>query len=102
MRYTVDLSLVTDKESLHNTMKDALNLPDYYGKNLDALYDLLTEYSTPTTIEFKHWEVLDELGDYKDALMDMLVDVTEENENIEIEISEEETYDDYYDCLKEE
>lgn len=27
----------------HDYLMEALNLPDYYGKNLDALYDCLTE-----------------------------------------------------------
>ncbi|WP_296883593.1 barstar family protein [uncultured Methanobrevibacter sp.] len=31
------------KENGHDYLADALNLPDYYGKNLDALYDCLTE-----------------------------------------------------------
>ncbi|WP_459537679.1 barstar family protein [Methanobrevibacter sp.] len=31
------------KKQGHDYLKEALNLPDYYGKNLDALYDCLTE-----------------------------------------------------------
>ncbi len=31
------------KENGHDYLMDALNLPDYYGKNLDALYDCLCE-----------------------------------------------------------
>jgi RNAse (barnase) inhibitor barstar len=27
----------------HDYLMEALHLPDYYGKNLDALYDCLTE-----------------------------------------------------------
>jgi RNAse (barnase) inhibitor barstar len=27
----------------HDYLMEALDLPDYYGKNLDALYDCLTE-----------------------------------------------------------
>lgn len=30
-------------QSGHDYLMEALNLPDYYGKNLDALYDCLTE-----------------------------------------------------------
>ena len=31
------------KKQGHDYLKEALNLPDYYEKNLDALYDCLTE-----------------------------------------------------------
>ena len=32
-----------DRESLHAHLKDRMNLPDYYGGNLDALNDCLGE-----------------------------------------------------------
>jgi RNAse (barnase) inhibitor barstar len=31
------------KKEGHDYLMEALDLPDYYGKNLDALYDCLTE-----------------------------------------------------------
>ena len=31
------------KQRGHDYLAEALNLPDYYGKNLDALYDCLTK-----------------------------------------------------------
>ncbi|MBO2517594.1 MAG: hypothetical protein CW338_10070, partial [Clostridiales bacterium] len=34
-----------DKEQIHAALKDALHFPDWYGKNLDALHDMLTEMS---------------------------------------------------------
>ena len=50
--YRVDLTNTTDNDSLHNALKEGLSLPDYYGKNLDALYDVLTEIGEPTAITF--------------------------------------------------
>lgn len=32
-----------EKASLHSALQQALSFPDYYGANLDALYDCLTE-----------------------------------------------------------
>lgn len=43
MKYTIDLTGVSDKESLHERLRASLDLPDWYGGNLDAFYDILTE-----------------------------------------------------------
>ncbi len=32
-----------NKEELHQALKSALHFPQWYGNNLDALYDCLTE-----------------------------------------------------------
>ena len=39
----LDAQKMTRKSEAHEYLKQALDLPDYYGKNLDALYDCLTE-----------------------------------------------------------
>ena len=38
------------KEDPHKHIKEALDFPDYYGENLDALFDLLTEVYKKTII----------------------------------------------------
>lgn len=38
------------KDNPHNYIKKELKFPDYYGNNLDALYDCLTDISTDTEI----------------------------------------------------
>ena len=40
---TLDGNLLADATTLHDYLKEALDLPDYYGKNLDALHDCLTD-----------------------------------------------------------
>ena len=42
MRYFIDLSEINNIEQLHDALESALPLPDYYGRNLDALHDALT------------------------------------------------------------
>ena len=42
-RFKMQLDGNLIKKEGHDYLKEALNLPDYYGKNLDALYDCLTE-----------------------------------------------------------
>lgn len=39
----IDLSQINTVEELHRLLKGMLLFPDYYGANLDALHDMLTE-----------------------------------------------------------
>ncbi|PEE20052.1 barnase inhibitor, partial [Bacillus toyonensis] len=34
----------TSKNALHKTLKNKLDLPDYYGENANALWDCLTAW----------------------------------------------------------
>ena len=45
MKITVILegSRMIDRVAVHNHLAERLQLPSYYGRNLDALYDVLTE-----------------------------------------------------------
>ncbi len=42
------------KKDGHDYLKKALNFPNYYGKNLDALYDCLTDIGVDTEIVLKN------------------------------------------------
>lgn len=55
------------KKEGHNYLMEALALPDYYGKNLDALYDCLTEMECE--IELINADEVDDdiLETFKDA-----------------------------------
>lgn len=53
-RFTIDLSTVGDDAgALHKLLRAALPLPEYYGDNLDALYDVLTEFGATWTLVFR-------------------------------------------------
>lgn len=56
----------------HQYLKEKLELPDYYGENLDALYDLLTECPRTTEICIKDSFHMDSLlyRVFKDAARD--------------------------------
>ena len=53
-RYKVDFSKVNHFIEIHEVLKRDLDFPDYYGGNLDALWDCLTDQllSGITYIEF--------------------------------------------------
>ena len=40
---TLDGNILADIAQVHNYLKEMLEFPEYYGKNLDALYDCLTD-----------------------------------------------------------
>ena len=84
----LDGSLLKSKEELHNTIFYQLALPDYYGRNLDALWDVLSTWSAPLCIEVTHTELLKRhLADYADSLLELLHDVQRENNVITLNIS---------------
>ena len=90
--YKMDLRGITSKSDFHKLIKDTLNFPEYYGNNLDALYDLLTEYSEPLEIEFlmpsEEGDLSPEMDKLLKGLRRMAEDVSEECENVSIEFTE--------------
>ena len=86
-RVTLSGNKMTSKEVLHTYLAKKLAFPAYYGKNLDALYDCLTERDTPLHITVTYTERLKEqLGDYSEAFLQTLQDATEENERINLSV----------------
>ena len=68
------------KETAHAYLAARLALPDYYGKNLDALYDCLTERGEATLLVlYRAEEMKTALGDYGCALTDTLREAAAEN-----------------------
>lgn len=39
----INLSGIKDKETFHNYVSKKLNFPSYYGRNLDAFWDCITD-----------------------------------------------------------
>lgn len=82
----LDSRKFTDKESSHDYLYKTLVLPDYYGKNLDALHDCLTEMKRKIVISNTS-----EAGAYYEALRPVFMDSAEENAGLEI-IEQEGSY----------
>ena len=52
--YTIDLSQVHSHYELHDHLAQVFSLPDYYGQNMDALWDCLhCWFDEPTMIEVR-------------------------------------------------
>lgn len=55
MEVIFDFRQIQSMEEFYDQAVDKLHLPDYFGRNLDALYDMLTGHiDIPVTIQFLH------------------------------------------------
>lgn len=85
MTIVLDGALMTERAAAHEYLAKRLNFPEYYGKNLDALYDLLTENSSPLCLVLYRTDImLDALGDYAVSLIDVLKEAAANNACLEV------------------
>ena len=68
MRIILEAELLATKELAHEYLKDKLDFPEYYGKNLDALFDCLEEMEEDTIIEIQNYSKELEATYYRDIL----------------------------------
>ncbi|KML12669.1 barnase inhibitor [Bacillus safensis] len=76
----LDGAVCRSQEELHDQLKTVLHLPDYYGKNLDALWDCLTgEVTLPIELIWVNFQTSkDALGDYAENLRQLFHEAEEE------------------------
>ena len=81
----LDIEKMRSLPMLHKYLHTALALPEYYGSNLDALYDCLTEIAESTELVVPK-KVADEayLGWYGQQFLQMLEDAAAENEALRV------------------
>ena len=90
MEYFIDLNGIHTAEGLHELLLESLPLPGYYGRNLDALHDALTEISEPTVIRFLNISVPEAgMRRYMSSFRRMCSRFPEENPFVTIAIEEE-------------
>lgn len=77
---------IPDREVLHDILSEKLEVPEWYGRNLDALYDILTaELQEETEIRIETPEQLeDQLGTYGKVFLRVLEEASEENPKLRI------------------
>lgn len=75
MQVFIDGRKITDKATLHAYLKEQCKFPDYYGNNLDALYDVLTDRTEPLEICLEYAsELKEKLCGYGEAFIATLED----------------------------
>ena len=83
--FYIDLFEVISKEDLQDLLAKELPLPEYYGKNLDAFNDVLTEFGSEWNIIFYNSKFARfRLGKYFDALERLCSEACEDVEGLQI------------------
>ena len=83
-------SVVTGWDDLYNKMAADLDFPDWFGRNLDALFDCLTDLQS-SQITIYHWEELaDKLGSTAKPFRTVLTEAGLENPKLTVCILNEE------------
>lgn len=85
---SLDAKKMVEKEKMHEYFAKKFDLPEYYGKNLDALFDCLCEINELTLIKLKNESALQD--DTKESLTQLFRDVCNENELVKFELVKDE------------
>lgn len=60
----LDGRAMTDRAAAHREIKEKMGFPDYYGGNLDALWDMLTTYEEADVRMYHPGKMLNNLQAY--------------------------------------
>ena len=85
MNALIDGAAIETREQLHDALARQLSFPDYYGRNLDALFDCLTDLTEDAELRLvRRDELFAHLGVYADILQNVLRDACEENPHLRL------------------
>ena len=87
MRCRIDGKLMVTRKAAHEELKRAMELPEWYGRNLDALWDMLTTIEVSAVLAEKD-AMLEHLRDYGQDLLDTLLEAAEENPRFRFRVAD--------------
>lgn len=72
----LDGNRIQNREDFYQVMREQLEVPEYFGDNLDALHDFLEEHMEETSLTITHFTQLSRAlkGRYTVSLLSMLTD----------------------------
>lgn len=83
--YSLNGKMMKTRDAAYDHIAQALGFPDYFGRNLDALYDLLCERGGRVTL--KHaGDMINSLGAYGCEIIKCFLNAAEESERFEFRI----------------
>jgi len=72
---------------MHQHLQERLSFPDYYGQNLDALWDCLNYVDLPLLVRWHHFTASQQqLGDYADRTLQIFQEAQAELPGFVIEV----------------
>ena len=72
---TINCASIKNAEQFHEALARGLDFPEWYGHNLDALYDCLTSLTHVTSLVFYDWDCVDAFSEgFHRALTDAEMD----------------------------
>ena len=87
LKSTIDGAAMLSREAAHAELARALNLPDYYGANLDALYDCASAMDAEVTLVHPA-QMLDALKVYGCKLLQTLFDAADSNPDFHFRVED--------------
>ena len=85
MEYRINGAGMVNPRAAHEVIAAAMDFPDYYGKNLDALWDMLT--TTEGSVIIDNVSVmLNALGGYGCKLLRVFYEAAEENKRLSFSV----------------
>lgn len=78
-KITLDFENISNKEDMHKYLAEKFEFPDYYGKNLDALFECLTDIAEPTAVN-----IINAINDYDEQIINVITSAEEENDNLAV------------------
>ena len=83
--FLLDGAAMTDRPAAHAYLAETLKFPLWYGRNLDALADCLSEFGKRTRITIVNTEALRQnLGSYGERLLNVFREASAEPESFSL------------------
>ena len=88
--YVLNGKVMKSKKQTHIYLKERFDFPDYYGHNLDALFDMLTGYNDSTKLNIVLIytdDLIINQPEYGEKLIITLMEASLANDKIQLKIS---------------
>lgn len=83
MEYIIDCACIDSRAAFHRVLADTLHFPQWYGANLDALYDCLTEIGSETRLRLSNW---DDSASYARGFSRVFAQAAQDNPFLRVEL----------------